>query len=226
MGFFDNWVKVIDGIINGNKVSSKKYFDTDEQAFIDSIPTGQIFVGLTADRFVDPFDKSQPLLERLTDALRGAIRSFGNSYWQHAIIGKKNESGEVEIIEAIAPKITKRKLSVYFEPKNQLKLFFPPLTHKQSLEIWRRAESKVGLKYDFLELYDKVSIFGKLGIFFGNKKSPVCHALAQWSFKIYFNVLNPKLTYRERSPGSINQWLQPNPDVKIIVYNLDPRQHN
>jgi len=225
MGLFDNWVKAIDGIINGNKVDSKKYVDTDEQAFLESIPHGQIFVGLTADRFVDPYDKSQPLMERLTDALRGGIRSFSGSYWQHAIIGMKFED-DVYIIESVVPKIAKNKLSIYFEPKNQLKLFFPPLTHKESLEIWKRAETKIGLKYDFLELYDKVSMLGKFGIRFGNKKSPVCHALAKFAFEPFFNVLDPKLKYRDTAPGSINQWLQPNPDVKMLVYNLDPKQHN
>lgn len=225
MGLFDGLINAISGGLSADKLKAKKYCDTNEQEFLNSIPEGQAFTALSADRFVNPYDKTQSLMERLFDFLGGAIRKVTKSYWKHAIVGIKL-NGIVWIIESLPGGITKNKLDVYFDPKNQLKLFFPPITHKESREVWQRANNREGEAYDFPELYDKVSILGSFGVRYGSKNKTVCHAFAAWAFKPFCDILDPKLPYRDTAPGSINQWLQPNPDVKIIVYNLDPMQHN
>ena len=216
MGLFDG---LINAFIYGLGIKKKippDYHDTNEVEFLDLIPDDQIFVFLSSAR----------KLERSwTGFMRGGIQGASKSYWIHAGLGYKKD-GKVEIIESL-DKITRRELKVYFKPVNQLKLFFPPLTKKQSLEIWKKAINKVGDDYDYLEIVDHVSIIGKIFSFrWGDPKKFVCASFVRWIFNNFFIVINPKIKKQLGTAGDINNWLQPLPDVGLLVYNMSKSQYN
>lgn len=228
MGFFDGWINSLMYATGLKKKTPPKYVDTNEDEFIKSIPEKQAFVVLTSVRSLNPFKGGFSRDDFAGGGIQGVGGKHskkGGSYWIHTAIGYKHD-GIVEIIESL-DKITRRGLDFYFKPNNQLKLFFPPITKEQSKEIWERALTKEGNNYDYLDILGHISILEKIGlVFWGDPKLFVCGEFARWAFKPYYNIMNPKIPDQRGAPKDINDWLQPNPDVKLMVYNMDPKIHN
>jgi hypothetical protein len=222
MGILDEWIKVFTYGLGWKKKNIKEYYDTNEEQFYKDIPEGVAFVFVAADRFIDPIKNGA--IDFL-DMVRGAIQGVTGSYWQHAGVGLKL-NGNVRIIESLE-KVTENDLSVYFKPEYQMKLFFPPLNLNQSLNVWERAKSTLGLEYDYGEILDHVSILRKIfGIRFGDFKKYVCSSLARWIFKPEYTICNPKVKDHECVPKHINTWMNRDVKSKLMVYNLNPYIYN
>lgn len=222
MGLFDEWINGLRFATGAARKAQKEYYDTNEGKFCDDIPEGEAFVFVTSDRFIEPFKNDS---FDFTDFLRGGIQGVSKSYWIHAGVGLKL-NGRIRIIESL-DKVKESDLSVYFHPQNQMKLFFPPITKDQSLEVWRRAKSKFGMEYDYGEIFDHISILRKIfGIRFGDMKKFVCSSLVRWVFKPFYDVCNPKIKEHTCKPSEINYWMNKDMKCKLMVYNLNPYKAN
>ncbi len=222
MGLFDGWINSLLFATGLKKKIPKIYYDTDEEKFLKEIPTGQAFVFLTSMRKLDPFKGGF----NLPDFMRGGIQGASESYWIHAGIGFKEDFGEVRIIESL-DKITLRTINAYFEPVNQLKLFFPPISKLQSLNVWKKALTVEGNNYDYGEIFDHISVTGRLFNFrWGSQKLFVCGSFARWAFDPIYKIMKPKIPAQRGKPSDINACLQKDLKTEILVYNMDARQYN
>jgi hypothetical protein len=228
MGVLD---RIIPSLLYGLGFKKKvpfDYYDTDEANFERKLPAGRAFVFLTSMRELEPLNKGI----NLADISRGGIQGAGGrhspsggSYWIHSGVGYKHGNGKIEVLEAIETGITLRELSVYYEPVNQLKLFFPPLKKSESRKVWNKALTLEGTPYDYGEVADHLLPKG-VGQVFGSDKKYVCGSFSRWAFKDHFHIMNPNIPEQEGAPKDINEWLQPNMNVDLMVYNLNPEVHS